>query len=118
GHPAGFSSGDGDAKAARAPAESGVQGVDPLHFQPGTGGDGDEGVLRLASHGGDVADGAGKGFPADAPGIGVGGEVQPFDDGIGLEQGQPALARAADNGAVVTGADEELGISGKPTGET
>ncbi len=75
---------------------------------------GGEGGGGGAGHGGDVGDGAGDGFAGDEVQGGALNEVAAFDELVDFEEELVALG--SDHGAVIAGADEDVGIGGAQVG--
>jgi hypothetical protein len=69
------------------------------------------------AHGGDVADRPAERFPADAARVFFREKMHAFDDGIGFEKLPAGSARAADDGAIIPGADEDVRAGGEAAGE-
>src|SRR5688500_9888279 len=83
GEAGGFAAGENAAVLGEAFADAAVEAIHPDDGAVGIDGDGDEEVVGFTAHGGEVAEDAGDGFPADFFGRGVGEEVHTFDDGVG-----------------------------------
>jgi hypothetical protein len=104
---------DGHLKACGGAAHATVEGLDPggvmLRRKP----EGDDGRGGLASHGGNVAQGSRHGLVTDFLGVGIGEEVDAFDDGIGLQQGVETGIAKIQHGAVVAGTGDDKVIGGQ-----
>ncbi len=77
-------------------------------FHPGDGGfrrerEGDEEMPGLATHGGEVRDDAGNGFPTDGAGGAFGRKMDVLDERVGFQKEQGGGAGVED-GAIVAGA--------------
>ena len=68
---------------------------------------------RRPAHRGDIAEAPRERLPADALGIGVGGEVDAFDHGVGLEQRLRAGGAELQHRAIVAGAGHHEIVRGQ-----
>lgn len=109
----GFPADDGHLKARRGAAHATVKGLDPVRVMLRRKAEGDNRRGGLASHGGNVAEGAGHGLVTDLLRVGVGKEVDAFDDGIGLQQGVETRIAEVQHGAVVAGTGDDKVIGGQ-----
>ena len=100
-----LTAGDGDAKAAGGAAKSTVEFFPIGGIKVGGRKEGDEGLGRRASHGGDIAQRTAERLPADFGGIMRTEKMNILCDAIRFEQNERAGFSALDGGAVVTRAE-------------
>ena len=100
-----FAARDGDAKAACGAAKSTVEFFPIARIKVGGRKEGDEGLSRGASHGGDIAERTAEGLPTDFGGIMRTEKMNILCDAIRFEQNECAGFSALDGGAVVTRAE-------------
>lgn len=79
--------------------------------------EGDQGRGGCGGGGGEVAENSGHRFVADTFGRGFGGEVDAFDDGVGLEDDPLAWDPEVEQSAVVTRSRDDALVGGEVSGE-
>ena len=79
-----------------------------FHFHVWRHGNGDERVLRDATHRGDVAERAAERLTADAARLVAREEMHAFHYGVGFQQLPALVARLADHRAIIAGPDAHI----------
>jgi hypothetical protein len=109
----GFASDDRDLEARGGATHAAVEGLNPGGVMLRRQGEGDDGRGGCATHGGNVAEGAGNRLVPDLFRVGVREEVHAFDDGVRLQQGVEAGIPQVQHGAVVAGTGDDKVIGGQ-----